>query len=252
MVLGFYFVLNLLFTSLYFAMGTSQFMGLVHTEGWDLFFELFNYSSQTVTTVGYGRVNPVGHIASFLASAEALVGLLSFALITGLLYGRFSRPHSVIQFSENILVAPYRGGRGLMFRLANKRSGLVMEPEISVIASLMLEENGVLVRRFFDLPLERSKITYLALSWTVVHELNEESPLGSLTPDEVEAMDIEILIQFKGHDSTYAQQLYSNYSYKYEDMVWNAKFLSAYEPSASGEQTVLHLDRLNRFQKLDT
>ena len=154
-----------------------------------------------------------------------MMGLLAFALATGLLYGRFSRPSAKIVYSENIIKSPYLDKEAFMFRLANFRSNQLIELNISVLLSMnIVENNGVTIRRFFPLELERNNINLLTLSWTVVHPLNEQSPLYGLTKEDLINCEAEFLIMLKAFDDSYSQTVHSRTSYKPEDIVYNAKF----------------------------
>jgi len=250
LVVGFYVVLNLIFAITYYIIGMDQFMGTVIHSSWDSFIEAFFFSAQTITTVGYGRMNPVGLFANTIASLEALLGLLIFAIVTGLMYGRFARPIARLMFSENALIAPYKDGKGLMFRLANSKTNDLADVEALVILSLVIYEGQNFVRKYYTLDLERKIVNALALSWTVVHPINEESPIFGMTPEMMEEYEAEILVTIKGFDTTFSQIVIGRTSYHHKSLVWDARFKTVFHRSENGKETVLQLDKLNDFEKL--
>ena len=175
-----YFILNALFALFYLFNGVENLSGGVVVEGWDAFFKSFYFSVQTFTTVGYGAVAPLGFGANSIASIEALAGSMYFALVTGVLYGRFSRPKSKLIFSEKAIIAPYGDKQALMFRLANRRSNVLMKMKAEVIFMIKEDENDPSRRSYYNLPLELDQVQFLPLSWTVVHPIDEDSPLFGL------------------------------------------------------------------------
>jgi len=234
-----YMLVNFLFAIGYMLMGIEQ-LGLTPTgDFWIDYREAFFFSAQTYTTVGYGRVNPSGIGANMLASVESLAGVLSFALATGLLYGRFSKPSASIAYSEKVLVSPYKEtGKGLMFRLANGRMSHLIENEIQVILAINVDENGTSVRRFRNLELELNKISILSMMWTVVHPIDDRSPLFGLGEEDLILARAELIVLFKAVDETYNQQVYNRRSYFFDDFVWNARFRPAFFTAADGRISV--------------
>jgi inward rectifier potassium channel len=186
--------------------------------------DAFFFSAQTLTTVGYGHISPNSHLVSAVAAFESLLGLLSFALATGLLYGRFSRPHAQMCFSHHALVAPYREGTGFMFRFVNRRSNQLIEVEATVVMSLLDGETNT--RRFVTLTLERSKINLFPTSWTVVHPIDAASPLFGLTDADLHKGQVEFVILIKAFDDTFAQTIYQRTSYISDEVLWGFRFKS--------------------------
>lgn len=252
LVFSAYLIANFFFAFVYYQIGLPQEMtGWIGASAFDHFKEAFFFSAQTITTVGYGRVNPIGLAANFVAAAESLVGLLAFALATGLLYGRFSRPVAHILFSDNLLVAPYNKGQtALMFRIANAKNNQITNMTAQVLLSRIEDNNGKKIRRFYTLDLERHLINFLSMSWTIVHPINENSPLENMTRSEIEASDAEIIVILSGFDETFAQNVHARSSYKYNEIVWNAKFNNIFTRSADGKNTIIELDRLNDYKSL--
>lgn len=232
---------NMIFALLYLLVGIEQLNGLSTDGTWiDDFLGAYFFSSQTLTTVGYGHISPSGLAASALASIESFLGLLTFALISGLLYGRFSRPTARIVFSENLLVAPYREGQALMFRMANVRRSELLETEVQMIVTLnQRDEKEDVVRRFFALDLELSKVTFFSMSWTIVHALNDKSPLFGFTEQDLLDSAAEFLIMVKGNDEANEQTVHARKSYIAEEIVWNARFKPVMGMGNDGRPVVL-------------
>ena len=149
------------------------------------FAESFFFSCQTFTTVGYGRISPVSFSASAIAALEALLGLLSLALATGLLYGRFSKPVAHLKFSEHALIAPFHDINAVMFRVAPFKNTNLIDVEAKLTLGLSVEENGKKVNRFYQLELEYPTVNSLSLSWTIVHPIRK-SPLYGFTKEDFE------------------------------------------------------------------
>lgn len=219
-----YMIVNAIFGGIYYLIGINNFGGLDTTGNSELqnYLELFFFSSQTITTLGYGHIHPKGNLASTAAAIESLLGLLSFAFATGILYGRFSRPKSHILYSKNILISPYKDIKGLMFRVTNMKQYELIESE--AVVNINMNDPETNKRLFINLKLELYKINFLAMSWTIVHPINEESPLYGLTKKDLESRDAEIIILIRAINDTYSQTVYSRYSYKVNELVENAKF----------------------------
>jgi len=219
-----YIVINIIFASVYFGLGIEHLNGVTSNTPLGNFFDAFFFSAQTIATVGYGHLNPNGFITNMVAAFESFLGLLTFALATGLLYGRFSRPTAKIIFSENIIVAPYQNGKAYMFRLANLRSNQLIELYIEVLLSINVTENGKATRRFVPLNLERNSINLLTLSWTVVHPLDDESALSGLSSKDLIDADAEFIVMLKAFDDAFSQTVHARTSYKASEVIFNSKF----------------------------
>jgi inward rectifier potassium channel len=218
-----YLLVNLLFATAYYMIGAENFGGVdVGNSEFQKFLNLFYFSSQTITTLGFGHIHPRSNAASITAAIESLLGLMAFAIATGILFGRFSRPRAHILYSRKALIAPYKDVKGLMFRIANKKQYELIECEASITLTLNNAVTGK--REFFNLPLELSRINFLALSWTIVHPISEASPLYGLSTAELDERDAELLILVKAINDTFSQTVYSRYSYKAADIVGPAKF----------------------------
>jgi len=221
-VLSAYFCINLLFASIYMLIGVEHLTGIRGTTPAHQFMEAFFFSAQTITTLGYGQVAPIGLIANIVAATESMLGLLGFALATGMVYGRFSKPSAHLKYSEQAIIAPYKDINGFMFRVVNPRGNQLLEVEANVSLSVMRESSGL--RDYFSLELERSKVVFLPASWTLVHPITEESPFNKFTAQELEAKDMEVIVVIKAFDESFSQSVYSRSSYKFKELKWGEKF----------------------------
>ena len=235
LVLLAYLIVNLIFAGVYLAFGTKG-ISAAHTDIFHDFLNSFFFSLQTFTTVGYGRLNPTSDIESLIAGFESLCGLMGFALATGLLYGRFSRPNAKIIYSKNAIIAPYRGITGFEFRIANARENQLIEADVQVMLSM--KDKDTSKRVFHNLALERKQVMFFSLTWTVVHPIDEESPLYGMSAQDIAESDAEFLILFKAFDDTFSMIVHSRSSYKFSEVIWGAKFKSVYVDSSTGISTV--------------
>jgi inward rectifier potassium channel len=238
---------NVVFAWLYLAIGIGQLQG---TESeMSAFVNAFFFSVHTLTTVGYGNVFPRGPSANAIAALEAATGLMVFAVMTGLLYGRFSRPSARILFSDNALIAPYQDGTSLQFRITNARSNTLMNLEARVLLMTVANKDGQLKRDYVDLELERRKVFFLPLTWTIVHPIDSNSPLSGKTAADLKTMSAEILILIQAFDDSFSQVVHSIYSYRHTEFLWGAKFEPAFDVDPNGD-LVLDLDRVNELRML--
>lgn len=244
-VLMSFLVVNLLFTCIYMTIGVEEFTGVIGESLTDIWFEMFTFSTQTFSTVGYGRINPIGKLAGSLAALEGLIGLMLAAILTGLVFSRFSRPKAMLAYSKIALIAPFGNINALMFRIANMRDNQLVECEGEVLFSFIEAETNM--RRFITLPLERKRVTGLPLSWTIVHPIDDDSPMKGLTEKELKEMDAEFIFIFKAFDDTYAQNVYTRHSYQTDELVWGAKFTPMFRKSDKHNGTELLINKINDY-----
>ncbi len=232
-------------------MGVNGFTGLIASDTWQRFKEIFFFSTETFTTVGYGRVNPVGSGVNLVAAIEAMSGLTSFAVVTGLIYGRFAKPKSHIAFSDWALIAPYQDKMALMFRVVSyKDKHNLTDAEIKVNLALQVQENEKSTYKFYELSLERSRVDTLMMNWTVVHPIDENSPLLGLAGEDYKTADVEIYVQVKGFDDVYSTTVIQRTSYIADEIKFNAKFIPMFHESEDGKTTIVELDKLSKYKQL--
>ncbi len=250
LILVAYIVLNVVFGLLYVGIGIEQ---ITKPKGTFLqdFLNGFFFSAQTLTTVGYGGIAPKGITANFIAAFEAMIGLLSFSFITGLLYGRFSKPKANIKFSDNFIVREFNGERALMFRLMNSRKTVMIEPSITVTLSIT-EKNkkGAFKRNFFTLDLERDKIMYLPTVWTIVHQIDKDSPLFKFSNKELAKLEAFLYVLIDYHEESFAQRVYQIYSYSFSKIELDVKYKSSASFNKEGF-TVLDHEKLSEVEKIN-
>ena len=238
-------VANILFTAIYFVAGIQHLNGIVATNTADDLSKVFFFSVQTFTTVGYGHISPNGFAVSAISSIEAFSGLLFFALATGLLYGRFANPKAYIKFSTVALIGPYENGKGLMIRLVTYKNNHLTEAEVKLSLAINKVVDGKRKTEFFQLPTEISKINSLVLSWTIVHPINEDSPLYGFTNDDITTHQIELLVFIRAFDESFSNTVTSRTSYLYTEFVYGAKFLPMFHRNKN--KTEIEVDKLSDY-----
>jgi inward rectifier potassium channel len=252
LVISGYMTINVVFAFIYMSLGPGSLDGTSGNTAFNHFMDSIFFSAQTISTVGYGHISPRGLGANSVAALESMMGLLAFALATGLLYGRFSRPSAKIKYSENILISPYlENGRGVMFRLANLRRNMLIDLEIEIIFSFNEIVNGKAIRRFYPLEVERRKVSILTLNWTIVHPLDESSPLRDMTKEDLEKTEAGFAILLRAFDDTFSQTVHSRTSYQHHDVVWGAKFKPVFDREEDG-RIVLNLSKISDHEMVTT
>jgi inward rectifier potassium channel len=246
-----YLALNLVFALAYIACGTDALLGSGAAMMGGRFAQGFFFSIQTFATIGYGQVAPNGTAANLVVTIEALVGLMYQALATGLLFARFTRPTAVLLFSRDAVVGPYRDGQGLMFRIANRRRSEIIELQAQVLFSAVEPDGrGGTVRRYVLLPLERNKVTFFPLSWTIVHPIDAASPLANQTREDLERAEAEILVLLSGIDEALEQTVHARSSYRAHEIVWNARFQSMYLKTDAKSRVSVDISRVHEIERL--
>lgn len=247
----FFISINLLYTIIYISLGVNELQGYYSTDNWARIKEIFFFSTETFTTVGYGRVNPVGDGANMVAAFEAMTGFLSFAIATGLFYGRFSKPKAFLKFTDAALIAPFQEKEALMFRFVSyKDNHSLTNAEVKVNLSLLAVENGKSVYKFYELNLERNHVDLLPMNFTVVHPIDETSPLLGLNYDDMRAADVEIYVLVRAFDETYSSTVLQRTSYTYAEIKFRAKFVPMYRESPDGKTTIIELHKLNEYKEV--
>ncbi len=243
-ILGVYLVINSAFAIAYGLCGPDALQG---DAGVPHFLRAFFFSVHTFATIGYGNIVPLGVPANLLVTLESLVGLTAFALVAGLVFGRFSRPTAMIIYSKNALIAPYNGGRAFQFRIMNGRDNELLEVHASVVLGRFEENGGTRIRRFYPLNLERQRVAFFPLNWTIVHPIDETSPLYQWDEQMLSRSEAEFLILLTATDDTFAQTVHNRGSYTWDEVVWGARFLPMVDEGLSGVPAI-RLDRFDQFE----
>lgn len=229
-----YIGLNIIFGLTYFLIGIESITEPSGNQFKD-FMNGFFFSAQTVTTVGYGGISPHGTMANIVSTFEALIGLLSFSFITGLLYGRFARPSASVRFSSKMVYRDFKEGKALMFRLMNNRTNMMIKPKVSVsLAITKGDPLGDFKREFYQLSLERDSIQALPTIWTLVHEIDKDSPLYQYSEEEILALKAELFILLEYYDDAYAQEVFKMHSYDFTQIIPNRKFVRSFMYNEDG------------------
>lgn len=242
LILGFYLLINVLFALLYLWCGIEN----IHGADPDLppFLNAFFFSVQTFTTVGYGILAPIGMATNLVVTLESLMGWVGFAIITGVVFSRFSKPHVRILYSNNAVVAPHEGVKSLQFRLANKRNNVLLEMEARV---MLMVQDATCDRHFYNLRLEQSSLHFFPLNWTIVHRIDQDCPLYNISPKELAEQRAELLILIKGYDEAFGQTVHSRFSYRYDEILWDVRFKKVYGTDAEGD-IVFNLHKLHETE----
>ena len=241
---------NVFFALLYQIAGIQNLSNAASQDEMESFLNTFFFSVQTFATVGYGGIHPTGIFSNIIASLESMTGILSFALATGLLYGRFSKPSAKIIFSDKAIIAPFKEGKALMFRVANSRENILMEMEANAMMTLLDKSDNRFTRKYYPLKLEIKFIYFFPLPWTIVHPIDEESPLYNKTAKDLQELEAELLIMVKGFDDSFSQHVITRSSYKYDEIEWETKFVRAYTTDETGE-TIVDLEKVSETESIN-
>ena len=242
-VLGVYLGMNVVFATLYLLGGDC----LENARPGSIT-DAFFFSVQTMATIGYGKMVPRTPYANVVVSVEALFGLVSTAMATGLMFAKFARPSARVMFSENALIVTRDGVRSLVFRMANARGNQIVEAGLHV--TLLRSETtieGERVRRFHDLALVRATNPIFILSWTAVHPISRTSPLHDLTPERLAEWDAAFIVSVVGMDETSGQTVHARHSYAASDVRWGERFVDIIEVMPNGTRR-MHFARFHDTQ----
>ncbi len=230
---GWYFFANVAFALAYLACGSGALLSTAPGISQHPFWRAFFFSVETVSTIGYGNIVPVSLAANIVVTVEALAGLAGFAIITGLLFARISRPTANMLFSSHAVIAPYQGITALEFRVANARSNELIEVNAKVVISRFEQVDGIHTRRYYPMNLERDGVVFLPLTWTVVHPIDESSPLYGQTKEAMRDSNSEVLVLLKAFDETFSTIVQTRTSYTFDDIVCGARFANAFMAHAT-------------------
>jgi inward rectifier potassium channel len=200
----------------------------------------FFFSVQTMATIGYGQMAPATRVGHVLVTIEAIIGVLAFALITGITFSKFSRPTARILFSERAVIGPRDGVPHLMFRMANYRHNTILEAQLRVV--LLVEEislEGQVMRRPLELPLVRDRNSTFILSWTAMHPIDDKSPFfGPNAIARLRERKAELFLSLTGTDETFAQTVHARCGYQLDDIVENSYFADVLTVGADGVRVI--------------
>jgi inward rectifier potassium channel len=227
---------NTVFAIAFYLCGPGVLDGSMAESDGQRFVDAYFFSIQTLATIGYGKMSPQGLAANILVAVEAFTGLMALSIVTGLSFARFSRPTARILFSDRAVIAPYRGISAFEFRIANARQNQLLDVRARVLFSYM--EPGQRARRFATLPLERDEVTFLPLHWTIVHPIDDKSPLRGVSAESLTAQDAEFLILLTATDETFSQSVFARTSYKASEVQIGARFADIFEESEGGKPTI--------------
>jgi inward rectifier potassium channel len=245
----FYLGINIAFGVAFWACGADALNGPGAAAAGGALMRAVFFSVQTFGTIGYGQVGPIGLVPNLLVTLESFTGLISLALITGILFARFARPTAAILFSHSALIAPYQDRTAFEFRIANRRSNQLIDLHARVLFSrLRMRDRGRRVREFVELTLERPSVVFFPLAWTIVHSIEEGSPLHGITKEQMTADEAEFLVLLEGTDETFATRVHARTSYKPAELVWNARFSDVFDRSGPDDGLSIDIGRLHDFE----
>lgn len=247
-VTGTYIAINGLFAIAYVLCGPDALQSSSGSFANQPFYRAFFFSVDTFATIGYGNIVPVGVVANTLVTIEALLNIVGVALATGVIFARFSRTSARIIYSRNAIVAPYRGTTALEFRIANARSSQLIDVQVQAILTKIELVNGTTIRKFYELDLERNRVVFFPLSWTVVHPITPTSPMWGLTREDLTKSDAELLVLLIGTDETVSQTVHSRSSYEADEIVWGAKFANMFMRNEAEGIIGMHLNRIHDIE----
>ena len=243
-------LLNGVFALGYRSLGAGAIGGTEALSISDPFLKALAFSVGIFTRAGTGPMHAVGDTANWLVIAEAIVGVIFLIAAAGMIIARLTRPRMLLQFSESAIVAPYEGGRGLMFRLVNARPGELSDVRIRVMIAYFETVDGVRERDFKLLELERDSVELFNLHWTVVHPINAKSPLKGFTPEMLRESEAEIIISVNAHEDTFSTRVRQRTSYLWDEVRWDVKFASIFTAAADGV-IAIDVERLSRTEPVE-
>ncbi len=248
-LIGSFLFLNLIFTTCYLLIGIETIAG--NYPELTAFENAFFFSAQTFTTVGYGALHPKGALTNYTAMAESFLGLLSFAIATGLLWGRFSKPSLKIAFSKNIIITPHEESMAVMFKMVNQRKNVLLNTTIKCIFIIDKGTGQMAFNKdYSELKLESDQVNFFPLTWTLVHKITEDSPLFNIGFDELVNRHAEVIILVETFDETFSQTILQKHSYACEQWLENVKFERNFEANERGH-IELNVRDINRYSSIN-
>jgi len=217
------------------------------------FTDAFFFSVQTMATIGYGKMVPISMFTNILVSIEALSGLVALALMTGLVFAKFSRPTARVRFSRYVVIGPRDGVISLMIRMANQRADRIVEANIhAVFARQEITAEGESIRRFYDLGMTRNVSSLFVLSWTAVHRIVPGSPLFGETRESLADSQPQVIVSITGLDEVFSQTIHARYAYGLDEIIWGARFADVLVTHPDGSQSVdyTHFDDVEKIAPL--
>ncbi|HEY2091642.1 MAG TPA: ion channel [Thermoanaerobaculia bacterium] len=249
LVSGVYLLANAAFAFVYVACGPDALTGFPAMGRGERLANAFFFSVDTLATIGYGSIAPTNTLANVVVFFESLAGLLGFALVAGIVFARFARPMAQIVFSDKAIIAPYRGYTAFMFRIVNQRSNELVQLEAKVM--LTRRKRGVDgEREFISLKLERETVVFFPLTWTLVHPIDEKSPLHGMTERDLLSCDSEFLVLLNGFDETFSQTVHTRSSYRGDEIVWGATFKSIFNPPKPDGTLSVDIRKLHDIERM--
>jgi inward rectifier potassium channel len=246
-----YLTLNGCFAVFYVACGPGGLVSTIDTGLRSQFWKAFFFSIHTSATIGYGSVVPVGVATNTLVAIESVVSLLGLAVVTGLVFARFSRPVADILFSRTAVMSWIGNLRSFQFRIINTRNNQLIDLHVRLLISRFeTSASGISVRRYYPLKLEREGVVFFPLSWTIVHNIDQDSPLFGVTQDELCASGAEFLILLTGMDETFSQVVNARSSYRADEVLWDAKFSDIFVYDPQGNMAGIDLKRFHDTVRL--
>jgi inward rectifier potassium channel len=248
-----YLALNGFFALAYTACGPGGLVNTLDIGIYSLFLKAFFFSIHTSATIGYGSVVPVGLPTNILVALESVVSLLGLAVVTGLVFARFSRPVADILFSQSAVMSWMGNLRSFQFRIINTRNNQIIDLHARLLVSRFeTNASGTVVRRYYPLSLERESVVFFPLSWTIVHMIDKESPLFGVTEEELCKTGAEFLILLTGMDETFSQVVNARSSYRANEVIWDAKFADIFVYDPGGKMAGIDMKRFHDTTRIST
>ena len=224
---------NILFALLYYADPG----GIAHARQ-GMFWDDFLFSAQTIGSI-FSEMTPETAYTNTVVVIEAFIGLVYLGLMTALMFARMSRPSARVVFSKVAVIAPFDGVPTLQFRAANQRGNQILDAAVTVtLARQMITSEGIVMRRFEELKLMRARTQLFALSWTIMHRIDETSPLHDVTTEDMICREMELIVLLRGTDDTLADIIYARHAYTPDDIVWNRRFTDVLSVTPKGRRLV--------------